>query len=442
MTLLAQKQEVAVRIRRWPEQFRAALAVCNDIDCTRFDDFLAIHRFLNTDKPTPFGDGLSLPIGDSFWMYSVWPDHDPGFAYFEDLAGKPSPIAPRIREFIEAGVLDVLHTYGNFSQHGGFRRHHAERAADELTQWNLRPSVWVNHGDCHNFQNIHGSTTHEHFAGGRTFRCGADGVPVRNLEYHLDITHRLGVRYLWVHELTQDIGQDRPLSAREHLFQLNALKRRRWWRRDLSELSKAWIAPNGNSVRRGMRDNRLMRRHALEPGPFYAFRRFGKYGPDCMQHVPILLSDDILDALADSQGVTVLFAHLGKRPDPSGPVFDEAAAAAFRELARRYHSGELYVETTSRLLRYITIRDHLEYKVDQRNDHVVLNIERVNDPVLGTFTPTLDDLAGMSFDVRSDTPPIVTVKGAAVSRASVTPNDGGYRIQFPVRVLDTGDLLD
>jgi hypothetical protein len=191
--LLEERQTARVTVRPWPAPFRAALAICNDIDCTTWPDFLALHRFLNTTGPTPFGDGLGLPVGNSFWMYSVRPDNDPGFAYFDDLDGRPSAVAPHMRELMRAGLLDVLHSYGNFSQRGGFRREHAERAAADLMRHDLRPDVWVNHGDVHNFQNIHGAGGERVSLGGREYHRGADDVPVRNVEYHLDITHRLGI---------------------------------------------------------------------------------------------------------------------------------------------------------------------------------------------------------------------------------------------------------
>lgn len=439
-----QKKTTAVSLLRWPAPYRAALAICNDLDCTSIDDFVEMHRFLNTTRPTTLGDGLGLPIGDSYWMFTVRPDHDRGFAYFADLDGTRSPVAPRMREWMQAGLLDVLHTYGNFSQHGGFRREHAERAAEELCRWGIHPQVWVNHGDCHNFQNIHGRLGggQDTFAGGRPFRYGADGVAVRNLEYHLDITHQLGVRFLWVNDLTQDPGQDRPLPAREHLFDRNAIKSRGWLRRDVAALGRAWLRSNGDDGDRGEYDNRLLRLYRLDPGPFYSFPRFGRFGPDCMRHLPILLSDDHLDRLVSSGGASVLFIHLGKRPDRASPVFDAAAVSALQATASRYHARDLYVESTSRLLRYVAIRDHVRYSATRRDGKAVLDVERVDDPVLGDFVPSADDLAGLCFDVRSRTTPLARIGGADVRVKTSQIATDRYIVQFPIRRLDPGDLLD
>ncbi len=441
MKVLERKPTTRVTLRRWPVPYRAALAICNDIDGTTWSDFVALHRFLNTTQSTPLGDGLGLPVGNSYWMYTVRPDNDPGFAYFDDLDGRPSAFAPRMREWMRAGLLDVLHTYGNFSQHGGFRRVHAERAAAELTRHHVRPAVWVNHGDVHNFQNIHGPGGERTSLGGRAYHRGADGVPVRTVEYHLDITHELGIRFLWTGELTQDIGQDRPLSAREHLFATHPIKPKPWLRRDLPALGRAWASRDGTPSR-GMHDNRLLRLHPLDPGPFYRFVRFGRYGPDRMDHVPILLAGRSLDGLADSGGAMVLFVHLGKRVDPGGPVLSAETMQGLRGLARRYHDQQLYVQTTSRLLRYIVVRDHLRYAAAPAGDHTVLDIQGVDDPVLGRFVPTADDLAGVCFEVGGRAVPRVTVAGRPADQARIRRHGDGFVVQFPPPYPDVGDLLD
>ena len=60
-------------LRKYPYPFRSALTICNDIDLTTPEEFLEIHRFLNTKQVTPMGVGVGLEIGDSFWMYTAAP---------------------------------------------------------------------------------------------------------------------------------------------------------------------------------------------------------------------------------------------------------------------------------------------------------------------------------------------------------------------------------
>jgi hypothetical protein len=191
-----------------------------------------------------------------------------------------------------------------------------------------------------------------------------------------------------------------------------------------------------------MQDNSLLRLHELKPGPFYRFVRFGRYGPDRMEHVPVLLSDRYLDALVRSGGAMILFVHLGKRSDPAGPVLTTPAADAFRSLARRFHEQRLFLQTTSRLLRYIAVRDHLQYSVTRDSGRTRLDVRVVDDPVLGTFVPTDDDLAGIAFVIDAADAPIVSVAGRPASHVQVEREGRRFAVQFPPRYPEFGDLLD
>ena len=104
------------------------------------------------------GQGLGLEIGDSFWMFSVNPDTDDSFSYFEGTTSDPSSHAGMIAEGIRSGYIDCLHSWGNFSQKGGFTREMAQVAARELEVRELKVDVWTGHGDIHNFQNISNGT--------------------------------------------------------------------------------------------------------------------------------------------------------------------------------------------------------------------------------------------------------------------------------------------
>lgn len=52
-------QDHPVTLRKFPYPYRAALAICSDIDGCTSKVFLEVHRYLNLD----FG----LPVADSFW---------------------------------------------------------------------------------------------------------------------------------------------------------------------------------------------------------------------------------------------------------------------------------------------------------------------------------------------------------------------------------------
>ena len=60
-----------VGLRKFPYPYKAALAICSDIDNTEtLEEFLEIQKFLNTNTMTSLGRGLGLEIGNSFLMYA------------------------------------------------------------------------------------------------------------------------------------------------------------------------------------------------------------------------------------------------------------------------------------------------------------------------------------------------------------------------------------
>ena len=67
---LARDRQTEVTLRRFPYPYRAALAICSDIDETKTaEELLEIHRFLNTTQPTSMGEGVGLEIGNSVYFY-------------------------------------------------------------------------------------------------------------------------------------------------------------------------------------------------------------------------------------------------------------------------------------------------------------------------------------------------------------------------------------
>jgi len=343
-----------VKIRPFPYPYKAALAICNDLDCiTSFQELKAIHDVLNGRKETPCGPGLGLEIGDSFHFYSVHPEQDDSLSYFEGTGTKIAGHAAALREGIEAGLLDTLHTWGNFSQKGGFFRRHAERALKELDRYNLRVPVWTNHGDIHNFQNIGRSDS----LGDLPARSSQRGNRSEVLEYHLDLTRRAGVRYVWVKELTRIVGQERSLEPED-------------WLENGINLGRNIIK---GFLKRGQRaevshslqiSNKLLRPKTLRDGSIlYEMLRFGSFLQDGSDHLPELLTVKNLRRLVETGGAMILYTHLGKgRPSPEKPFSPESYSTLAR-LACRVSEGEIWVTTTARLCRYVEMRQRLKLDV-------------------------------------------------------------------------------
>ena len=99
--------EAAVRLRPFPYPYRAALAICSDIDGCDHATFLGVHRFLNDPV-----QGLGLPVADSFFGLG----RDPGqMAYFLSDGKTPGPDAGLIIQGLKGGLIDSLHAWGDFN---------------------------------------------------------------------------------------------------------------------------------------------------------------------------------------------------------------------------------------------------------------------------------------------------------------------------------------
>jgi hypothetical protein len=339
------------QIRPFPYPFKAALAICNDLDgLTTFERMKAVHDVMNGHATTPCGPGLGLEIGDSMHFFSVHPQADDTLAYFDGLTNQPGPAASALREGIQAGLLDTLHTWGNYSQKGGFFREQAEWAVAEMEKYGLHLPLWTNHGDRHNFQNLGRADS----LGDVRETSSARGDKSRVLEYHADLVHQIGIRYLWLKELTGIPGQERFLNWQD-------------WLEDGSELGRYFAKglashdPVGGTGRPLQLTNHLLRLRPLRDGnSFYEMLRYGFFIKDGADNLPELLSLRFLRRLVESGGACLLYIHLGKgQPSPEVP-FSKESYNALARLAEWARAGDIWVTTPSRLCRYVELRQRLK----------------------------------------------------------------------------------
>jgi hypothetical protein len=379
------------RLLRFPAPYRAAIALSNDTDDLwspqGWWEFL---RFLNTSEATSLGPGLGLEAGDSFWFWSDHAEEQPG-SYFKGLTEERSAFAPLIGTLGSAGYLDTLHSYGNFSRYGGFRREHAVRAARVLQDEGFVPRVWVNHGGAHDFQNLGTG------CGDVPENPEARGAPAP--EYHLDLTWTLGFRYAWIGDLTGTPGQSRPLGLRD------------WLHPDSPARREAT-----GQIARGL-SRRLGYRHILEPFPNYGtlenallaprrmrdgtalqtFVRYGDFNRATFADLGWLLREYALDTLEATEGLSVVFVHWSRHPGRSFRDLPSSGLDGLKRLAHRFREKRIWVTTTARLLAYWEARNALQVRHSPEGAGSVLHV--VPQTLPGGRTIRAEDLAGISFQV-------------------------------------------
>jgi len=159
------------------------LSFCNDCDLMSWKGHKAVSAFL---------ESVSLPAGDSFWLFDPSGSDMALFTYDLDHKG---PYHNQLLDEIAAGRLDVLHSAGSYSArfNMGYRpvRKLVAQALDYLAKYTRVPHIWTNHGDVHNIQNIGGMAPAEHHRGDDP---GSD-------IYILDLLLDYGFEYFWLDRL-------------------------------------------------------------------------------------------------------------------------------------------------------------------------------------------------------------------------------------------------
>jgi hypothetical protein len=410
-------EDNSVTLRKLPYPFRAALAICSDIDGTATcEKFLAIQEFLNTERETALGPGLGLEIGNSFFPYSA----DDSFAYF---SSRPQD-RETLRRFIRAGYVDCLHSYGD----GACSRDDALRALEQLERDGCCLDTWVDHDRAPS--NL-----------GRDVTAGLGDVPGAPI-YHADAMLQYGVRFAWMGRVSSIVGHERPLSAGSFLHLYDAAHPFHSLRHTGRELVKTVLARLGNRKFAIHAHNGLLRVASLrDGGQLYEFKRANNHWRGTSyalsDNLAYVLSRRTLARLLDVEGCMIVYTHLGRGPE-SPPYLSPEARAALHGLAAEYRAGHIYVTTTSRLLNYLLTWRHLRWSYAlSPGGHVEIEITGVDDPLKARWGTTSAMLQGLTFYVPDCWRASVYLSGDLLPRLERNPADhtGRESVTIPRRFL-------
>lgn len=268
------------------------IAFCNDCDRMVWEDFLKIHELF---------DELSLPAGDSFWLFDPLGISD--MSLFRNDVGTKADNHDRLLEQIKAGRVDVLHGVGLFGKTDDDYvypdRDEIRRAFDYLAANDCNVRAYVSHGN----------TKHRHNLPARadTRRYQAGDLPYSGF-YILDIARDYGIDYFWMSEIYENL--DRPFR-----------------------LLREATMPSGETI--------------------WAFSRYGQWGTGT-HTIPSVLNEEVLGrALAMRQNL-VLFTHWGMKgvytETPDLDLLHPGVVRAFALLARLQAEGKVEVVRLPELL--------------------------------------------------------------------------------------------
>jgi SAM-dependent methyltransferase len=395
-----------VILLKYPHPFKAAVAISNDTDGLTWGAYEELHQFINSDEEGPMGTGLGLEVGNSFWIWSDKGEFSLHHAGPWDSSAPESPESHRIRDLVECGWLDTLHSFGDWRKGYYLDRSAIKRGFEILDKLPNIPEVFVNHG---------GGDLRTHNIGGPwpSYQAGDDP---KSSQYILDQLLDRGIKFYWTDKLFENekFGDDLTNfnSSFEKWETVNQISSYHKKIRNSCGVFKYFKNSIPISAKNVLSNKTFFPLIGRDGNAFYGFKRFrGKDGPH-LGNLNEQLSRDNLNQLVSETGTVIIYQHLGVwRPQGSNkldnsliknlqPSLTIEAVESFKLLAELQQSEQIFVTTVSRLLKYLQVRDYMKYNCTQKsNGDVSINIEYVDCPVVGRWIPTLKDICGISFQV-------------------------------------------
>ncbi len=392
-------------LRKFPYPYRAALAICSDIDNTEtLEEFLEIEKFLNTTETTDMGKGIGLEIGRSFFFFAPQSE---AISYFNS----PPEVTESIKKHIKSEQIDVMHSYGEKID---FTRANAAASLKELKNNDLKIDVWVDH-----------YCTPDNFGDEVTF---GSGDHPDSTAYHADLTLDYGIKFVWLGRVTMITGQSVPLTTRTFTgiydpdHPVNSL------RNIIKEFGKHVLAVFGNDKYEMHKKNDLVKISTLDDGQkIYEFMRFDNYWKGVSsgansKDLAYTISKQTLEKLKDNGGFMIVYTHFGQKNDPPEYIPKETQAV-FRNLAEEFRTGNIYVTTTSKLLNYFVNHRYLNWSHETNNDEAIITIKNIEDPVFGPYIPTLQQLQGITFYIPDTRSVRIFVNNGEVKKVKINGAD-------------------
>lgn len=453
-----------VSVRAYPFPYIAALTLNNDLDSMQREAFEDWHGFVNSRRPTSYGDGLGLEIGDSMWVWG-------GRTSFPSLhrqrpqerPREDSPDLSRVVELGRLGWLDTLHSLTGWDspapplrglpgpEHANppelrVKRDDVQYALDRLDKLRIRPTLYVNHSCA--ITNI-----------AAEWPWLQHGDEPEHESYCLDLLKQFGFRFFW-----QDVAVDSDrfpgdpkfgefMDYEAPLYLRTAVARFDWPRwlhcMDRDEAGGLITAvmdlperPQDRRARLAGIFNRLyFKARARDGTDIFIFKRFNGVDTPSSSNFAAQVTSSRLDSLERGGGAVIIYNHFGSwsvigrgrtRKDvgrlSAPPVLDVHAVACWQEIAERHRAGRLFVATSARLLEYLWARETLKMSTEMADERWSVTLHGLECEVLGRQPITATHLNGLSFLVPESAPEVtVAVEGQQAPLEFVRAPDPAFQ---------------
>ncbi len=382
-------------------------------------------------------------------------------AYYENDCRTISADAPFLDQAIQDGLIDSLHTWGDFQDarpDSESLRKLASGITNRLIRNGSQIKIWIHHGTLPNYQNI-ANRLHD----------GCRGDDPGSPFYTAEFMQKLGIKFCWLGELI-----DWPLST--HRGNFNPIIFRRLAVNTFKNVVKCFIGRRQRIRSSKMLTDLCYPQQLRNNQTILAFSRFF-YHPDGQQQVASRLTyrhclkPQVLERLMVEQGYLILYTHLAfprlwngemfadikslrklekkgylnlqsSQKQTSANLFPHPDMEVLKNLAQHYHLGKIWVTPTVNLLTYWMSWHYLKWHVEENKHRQVIIIDKLDDPTTGPRQPDENELAGLCF--YSSIPEKTVIRlGNKDLKVSINPHDntGRYSLSLALPPLPKLDLL-
>jgi hypothetical protein len=411
-----------VRLRKFPYPYTAAATVASDIDSATYGRFSAIHSlFCGSevirpgtpewqtlgltqksrwfDRSTGGVRGLGLELADTFFlvgdettmgMYRF----DPRSQTFREDISDGHNACEAIKAWIKQGQIDTFHGFLHYTRdqvlpllEGFYRWCEREKVP--------KPSSWINHSvlACPTGLCPESMRPNRAYALARQIARFTIGP----------LTGRKRYPIVWRQPWYQGAKPGTPYYVND-VLRANGL-RYVWLEAGDDELPNVVALPEFiNGGRQSILEPVIM-----DDGTrYYRFRRC--YGRDRAPRgvtvalrtskiafdASLLFNNKNLEHLCNVEGTCILFTHW--TVERNLPIQDETIGN-FHNLRTFRDQGRIWVTRLSRLLEWTRLRTFLKYSVSDAGNHLIIDIEGLDDPIFGRQDLELRDCRDLAFDV-------------------------------------------
>ncbi len=378
-----------------PHPYKGMLAFSTDIDETRIDSFLKVHgAFYGLDEH--YGDQMEMELSNSFWVFSDYNDFNQFALCPHRIDAEPYPQAEAVAKLIRRGVIDSLHTFGNFWK-VDFSRAWAQRALELFQRFNIQIPAWTYHGNPKNTQNIMNPSAN----------WNADDPESET--YHADLLPEFGIRFLCIPTIE-------AMPAKANVLSRKTLQDdQKFW--GFKRIGRYRNHPDFEAIEREMAPRNI---RYLKNAFVWRTKNDEQFTVMLFWNLCMLrfqISDLVLDDLVKNNAIAIMAQHL--TISDCLDLYHPETIAALRNLNERQKKKDILVTSTSRALQYNLARRFVQYRKKNLGQRIWLDIQGVNDPLSGHRPADRDELHGLSFRFTDSKRPKVTVMGEDVDYISI-----------------------